>query len=297
MDPDYELFDAVAACGSLSAAGRKLGVSPAMVSKRMARLEHRLGIRLIHRTTRRLALTLEGASFHKDIVAILAAIEVAEMRVSGVQGAIAGSLHLSAPTSFGRLYIAPYLKPFCDTHPELNLRISLSDRFVDMFTEEIDLAIRITPSVDRGFAAQRLATSRRILCAAPAYLIDKGSPSRINELRQHRLLAADGQLPWRLNGPLGPRSVEGRSHIRTDSSEVVRELTIAGVGISLRSLWDVHEDISKGRLVRVLDEYEGSLDVGIFAVYPSNTLVKRAVSELIAYLSRLYTAPVPWEGD
>lgn len=267
-----------------------------MVSKRLARLEQRLRARLLHRTTRRLALTPAGSKFHVDVLAILAAIEMAEISVSGLPGEIAGPVHISAPTSFGRLHLAPHLKPFLVANPGLDLRINLSDHFVDLFAEGVDLAIRIAPSIDHSFGAHRLATSRRILCAAPSYLVERGTPSRIDDLRPHRLLAADGQLPWRLNGPSGPTSVEGRSHIRTNSSEVVRELTLAGVGVSLRSLWDVDHDIAEGRLARVLPEYEGSLDVGIYAVHPSKMLVPRAVSELIAYLSRLYAAPTPWES-
>lgn len=296
MDPDYELFASVVSTGSLSAAGRTLSISPAMVSKRLARLEQRLGARLVNRTTRRLSLTEAGTAFHGDVLGILAAIDAAEARVSGRQGTVAGRLRMTGPTSFGRLHIAPYLKAFFDLYPRVDLRLDLSDGFTDLIAERIDLAVRVAPAIDPSFVAHRLATSRRVLCAAPAYLTEMGAPESVRDLSRHRLLAADGQMPWRLDGPNGPVSVEGNSHVRTNSSEVVRELTLAGVGIALRSLWDVGRDIAEGRLVRVLLSHEGSTDVGIFAVHPGKTLVPGAVDAMVAFLRGLYASPAPWES-
>src|SRR5436305_380541 len=142
LDPDYELFARVVDAGSLSAAGRALGISPAMASKRLARLEERLGVRLVHRTTRRLALTEPGARFHADLIAILATMREAEARVTGVRAAPSGPLRVSAPTSFGRLHIAPHLHRFLDDHPAVALEFNLSDGFVDLIGERIDVADR-----------------------------------------------------------------------------------------------------------------------------------------------------------
>ena len=287
MDPDYGLFAEVVAAGSLSAAGRKLRISPAMVSKRLARLEGRLGARLVHRTTRRLSLTRVGETFHEDVVAILAAIESAEARVAGQEGQAAGLLRITAPTSFGRLYIAPNLKGFLDAHPRVSVQFDLSDAFADLIDERIDLAIRIAPSIGAGLVAYRLGASRRVLCAAPSYLADRGEPTEIQDLERHQLLAASGQLPWRLEGPSGPVTLSDESRVQTNSSEVVRELTLAGAGIALRSLWDVDQDIAAGRLVRVLSAYEGSSSAGIYAVHPRSALVPAKVTAFIAYLQTL----------
>jgi DNA-binding transcriptional LysR family regulator len=296
MDPDYELFAEVVEAGSLSAAGRRLRISPAMVSKRLARLENRLGARLVHRTTRRLSLTHAGQSFHEDVVAILSAIRAAEARVSGQEGSTTGSLRISAPTSFGRLHVAPHLKGFLDAYPRVDLQLDLSDGFTDLIAERIDLAIRIAPEIAPGLTAHRLTTSRRILCAAPEYLARNGAPARIEDLAGHRLLAATGQLPWRLEGPAGPIAIDGQSSVRTNSSEVVRELAVAGVGIALRSLWDIGRDIADGRLARILPTYEGSTDVGIYAVHPRATMVPPSVPAFIAYLSEIYASPAAWEA-
>jgi DNA-binding transcriptional LysR family regulator len=297
MDADYALFVEVVEAGSLSAAGRRLRISPAMVSKRLARLENRLGARLVHRTTRRLSLTHAGQAFHEDVVAILAAVRAAEARVSGQEGTAAGSLRISAPTSFGRLHVAPHLKGFLDACPRIDLHLDLSDGFIDLIAERIDLAVRIAPEIGPSLSAHRLATSRRILCAAPAYLVEHGEPAQIGDLARHRLLAATGQLPWRLEGPDGPIVADGRSYVRTNSSEVVRELTVAGVGIALRSLWDVGRDIAEGRLQRILPAYEGSTDVGIYIVHPRAALVPATVSAFISYLRELYASPAPWEAE
>lgn len=297
MDADYALFAKIIESGSLSAAGRAVGLSPAMVSKRLARLEARLGAALVNRTTRRLALTETGERFHRDVLAILKAVEEAEARAGGERGGPAGLLRVSAPTSFGRLHIAPHLKRFLDAYPRITLDLDLSDGFVDLMADRIDVAVRITPTVGGGVSARRLATNRRILCAAPAYIAAHGAPEDTAALARHQLLAATGQFPWRLTGGDGRTvSIDGTSRVRTNSSEVVRELCIAGVGIALRSLWDVSADLAAGRLVRILPDCEGSADVGIYAVSPRRGEIAPAVGAFTDFLERLYGPVPPWEG-
>jgi DNA-binding transcriptional LysR family regulator len=294
MDRDYALFVAVVDAGSLSAAARRLRLSPAVVSKRLAALETRLGARLIHRTTRRLLPTAAGQDFHSDMVAILGAVSAAEARLAERSGAVAGRLRVSAPTSFGRMHIAPYLKDFLDRHPRVELELDLSDAYADLLAERFDLAIRIGASTGSGLTAQRLATSHRILCASSLYLAERGHPRTIGDLKSHSLLAADGQLPWRLEGPAGPISVDGNSRIATNSSEVVREMALAGIGIALRSLWDVGREIADGQLVRIIPDHRGSADVGIYAVRPAGREAPAAVSAFIAFVENLYRPFAPW---
>lgn len=282
------------AAGSLSAAARALGTSPAMVSKRIAAMEARLGTRLLHRTTRQLALTPLGERFHDDVLGILAAAAAAEARLAGA-GQPLGPLRLSAPTSFGRLHIAPHLRPFLEAHPQVMLSLDLSDDYVDLVRARIDCAIRITHEVEPGLAAHRLATSHRILCAAPHYLDRHGTPATIGELKNHSLLAADGQSPWKLAGPAETAQVPVASMVRTNSSEVVRELAIAGAGIALRSLWDVGRELAQGTLVRVLPDWAGSADVAIYAIHPRSSHVPAQVVSFINYLTQLYAQP-RWEA-
>lgn len=284
MDPDYLLFTRAVEAGSLSAAGRELMISPAMMSKRIARLEARLGVRLVHRTTRRLALTEAGASLHNDLLAIFEAIDQAEDRVTKRHQTISGPLRVSAPTSFGRLHVAPYIERFLRAHPQVELELNLSDAYVDLLSERVDVAIRITSDVPASLEAHYLAANRRILCASPTYLADHGVPRRIADLTGHRLLAAEGQLPWRLINGRSRKLVDGRSHVRTNSSEIVRELALSGVGIALRSLWDVGELVAEGRLLRVLEDWEGPGDLAVYAVHPRAPGRPAAADAFIAFL-------------
>lgn len=295
MSEDYELFAAVVEAGSLSAAGRRLRLSPAMVSKRLVRLEQRLGAQLIRRTTRRLTLTDVGEAFHERVLAILAATREAEALVAGRANTPSGRLRVSAPTSFGRLHLAPHLHAFLEAHPLVRLDIDLTDTYVDLLAERIDVAVRIAAPPEDARCWHRLAANRRVLCAAPAYLARHGEPQRLDALRAHRVLAAVGQFPWRLVGPAGPCTFEGESHVRTNSSEVVRELAIGGDGIALRSTWDVADDLRARRLVRVLRDYEGASNVGVYAVRAPSDLVPPTVRAFVEFLERLYAPVPPWE--
>ena len=294
IDPDYALFARVVAGGSIAAAARASNLSPAMASRRLQRLESRLGVRLAQRTTRRLALTPVGEQFHADVVAILAAVEAAEARLTGTAAVPAGVLRVSAPTSFGRLHVAPQLHRFLAAYRQVSLSLDLSDAFVDLVADGIDVGVRIAAAVPAGLDAHRLGDSRRVLCASPAYLARAGLPERIGDLSAHRLLAAAGQMPWRLVAGTRRASIDRASHVRTNSSELVRELALSGVGIALRSLWDVGDALRTGALVRVLPEWEGMRDVAIWAVHPRAPIVAPAVRAFVAFL-REVVDPAAWE--
>ena len=297
MDAEYQLYARVIETGSLAAAGRTLGLSPAMVSKRIARLEERLGAKLLHRTTRKLSTTEAGQRFYERVAQILAAAQEAENLVSGIAGDPSGRLRISAPTSFGRLHVAPHLKPFLDRWPRLQVELDLSDAYTDLVAERVDVAVRVAANVDPGLTAHRLAPNRRFLCASAAYPAEHGTPLRLKDLARHRLLAADGQLPWRLQGKHGPVSIPGASILRTNSSEVVRELLLTGMGIALRSTWDIGPDLRAGRLRVVLPEHPGATDVSIFAVHPASNYLPAGVLRFIEHLRVLY-APAPyWDAD
>lgn len=295
MNEDYALFVAIVEAGSLSAAGRRLRISPAMVSKRLARLEARLGSTLVHRTTRRLVLTDVGQGFYEDVRHILAATRAAEARVAGRIGQPGGALRVAAPTSFGRMHIAPYLKDFLDRFPRVELSLDLDDGFIDLLDERIDVAIRIAAEPAGSLVGHRLAENHRILCAAPAYLAEHGAPDTIAALEGHQLLAAVHQLPWRLEGPDGPITVEGVSAVRTNSSEVARELTIAGLGIALRSTWDVGPALRDGSLVRILPDICGATDVAIYAVQPRGAENSPNARAFVDHFRALFSPVPPWD--
>jgi DNA-binding transcriptional LysR family regulator len=294
MDPDYLVFARIADAGSLSAAARAMQISPAMVSRRLARLEGRLGVRLFHRTTRKLALTDAGERFHSDITAILHALHDAESRLTDTRVEPAGVLRVSAPTSFARLHVAPQLHAFLARFPRIALELNLSDDYVDLFAGRFDLAIRVAATVPPSLEGHRLSSSRRLLCASPAYLERHGVPARIEALSGHRLLAAAGQLPWRLVNGRRRYSVDGESHVRTNSSEVVRELAITGVGIALRSLWDVAPALADARLVPVLPDWGSPSDLAVLAVHPRGPATSPAIRAFVDFLRHAVDA-ASWE--
>jgi DNA-binding transcriptional LysR family regulator len=290
---DLEIFARVVAAGSMSSAGRELGLSPAVVSKRLRRLEDRLGTRLLQRTTRQISLTEAGHGFYERVIAILAGIEEAEAFVSRRSALARGTLKVSAPTSFGRMHIAPHVDRFMRANPDLAINLVLSDDFVDIVGEGYDVAIRIAELSDSSLVARKLAPVQRILCAAPDYLRRAGVPSTIAELDGHVCIPSHNSEPWKIDGPEGPLVYRPSGPLLTNSSEVVRECVIGGVGIALRSTWDIGRELADGRLVRVLPDYEGSRKVAIHAVYASRRFLPAKIRVFIDFLAELF-APTPY---
>lgn len=285
FDPDYDLFLDIAEAGSISAAARARNMTTAALSKRLARLEERLSVRLIHRTTRRLALTTEGQDLQTLLLPLRASLKAAEERINGKDTLIRGPLRVTAPTSFGRMHVVPCLPRFLSENPDVQLSLDLSDEFVDLLDGNCDLAIRIGARIGPGLIGHRLGTSHRVLCGAPSYFTEFGEPQTLQDLKHHRLLATNAQLPWSLDGPEGIVSLQGQSHVRTNSSEVVRELALGGCGIALRSLWDVGDELRLGALKRILPLYQGSQNVGIYAVHAPATVLPARVTSFISTLA------------
>ncbi|MDQ0419604.1 DNA-binding transcriptional LysR family regulator [Peteryoungia aggregata LMG 23059] len=292
---DLEVFVRVIAAGSMSTAARDLGLSPAVVSKRIKRLEDKLGTRLLQRTTRQISLTEAGQGFHERVLTVLGGLEEAEAFASGRSSEVNGTLKISASTSFGRMHVAPHLKPFMEAHPDLAIHLVLSDEFTDIVGGGFDLAIRIAELNDSSLVARRLAPVRRVLCASPDYLAEHGTPSTLDDLKKHRCLPAHNHESWRLEGPNGPVTLRPEGMLITNSSEVIREAVIAGLGIALRSTWDIGAELKSGKLVQVLPQYESSRNVALSAVYPSRQFLPAKVRLFIDYLAELYGSVPYWE--
>lgn len=291
---DLDIFARVVATGSMSQAARELGLSPPVVSKRIRRLEERLGSRLLQRTTRQIALTEAGKGFHERVLAILSSVEEAENWVSQRAQQARGPLRVSAPTTFGRLHVAPHLVRFLERYPDISLDLTLSDSFVDVVGDGYDVAIRIADLADTSLVARKLAPNHRVLCASPGYLERHGTPQTLGDLARHRLLVHNADS-WRLEGPEGAVTVPVASAVATNSSEVIREAVIAGLGIALRSTWDVGPELRSGQLSIVLPSYRASRRVGIFAVYPSRRHLPVRTRVFIDFLLELYGAEPPWD--
>lgn len=291
MIEDYILFARTVALGSQSAAARELRISPAMVSKRLVRLEERLGTRLINRTTRQLILTDVGTLFYHKVTAILAACEEAENMIAGRMDHPAGRLRISAGIVVGRQMVSPHLASFLRLYPDVELELDLNDEFVDLRRRDIDLAIRVTEpnAIDDHLMGHLLARNPRALYCSVSYCETRGIPQSLDDLNNHDLLGATSQFPWHLEGPDGPVTVAGHSLVRTNASEVVRDLLTGGLGIALRSPLDVIDELRADRLVRLLPDYRGTTDLGVFAVHLRGDFVPAAVRAFIAYLQPFFS--------
>ena len=292
---DLDIFARVARTGNMSAAGREMGLSPAVVSKRVSLLEDRLGARLFQRTTRQLTLTETGEGYFKRVVDILSLVEEAEDYVSRRNTKPRGVLKISAPTSFNRLHITPHIPDFLSRYPDIELDMHLSDHYVDIIREGFDVAIRIGELEDSSLVARKLANEHRVMCAAPSYLEKAGIPKSLEELDSHNCLMAGAQDVWRLEGLDGEHDIRVKGNIRSNSADFVRSALTQGLGIGLRALWDVGPEIERGELRVVLPEYRGSSKNAIFAVYSCREFMPAKVNAFIDYFAEIYAGDNNWE--
>jgi DNA-binding transcriptional LysR family regulator len=291
---DLDIFARVARTGNMSMAGREMGLSPAVVSKRISLLEDRLGARLFQRTTRQLTLTETGEGYFKRVVDILSLVEEAEDYVSRRNTKPRGVLKISAPTSFSRLHITPHLQTFLSRYPDIEIDMHLTDNFSDIIREGFDLAVRIGELEDSSLVARKLAKETRVMCASPAYLATAGSPKTIEDLDAHNCLLSGAQDEWRLDGPDGPIDIRVKGNIRSNSAEFIRSAVVQGVGIALRATWDVGPELERGELSVVLPDYHGSSKNGIFAVYPCREFMPSKVNAFIEFYSEIFEKDPAW---
>jgi DNA-binding transcriptional LysR family regulator len=298
-DSLYEMsvFSKVVAAGSLSAAARDMGVSTAVVSRRLAALEARLGVRLVNRTTRRLALTDEGASYHDACARILAEIEDADAAAAAQRVEPQGILKVALPASFGHKHIAPLVPPFAARYPKIQLALSLSDRTVNVIEEGYDLVIRIGELEDSSLAARKLAPNRRVVCASPEYLRTHDAPHTPEDLPRHNCLTTtDLHMNWEYKGPDGKRAtVRVAGRYACDNWEVLREWALAGLGVALKSTWDVRRQLEDGSLVRLLPGYDFGTDVAIYAIYPHRRHLPAKTRVFIDYLAESFGPEPYWD--
>jgi DNA-binding transcriptional LysR family regulator len=294
---DFDIFARVARTGNMSAAGRDMGLSPAVVSKRISLLEERLGARLFQRTTRQLTLTETGEGYFKRVVDILSLVEEAEDFVTRRNTNARGVLKITAPTSFSRLHIAPLLPGFLLQYPEIQLDVHLTDNFVDIIREGYDVAVRIGELQDSSLVARKLSPDTRVICAAPSYLERHGTPKCIADLENHNCLSAGAQEVWRIEGPEGNRQVRVKGNIRSNSAELIHEALVLGVGLGLRGVWEVGADIKSGALKVVMPQYRGSSKMAIYAVYPCRDFMPTKVNAFIEYVADHFGLEPYWERD
>lgn len=293
---EIEIFILVANTGSLSAAARELNVSPAAIGYRLGKLEAHLGTRLFHRTTRRLALTQDGADYLLKVEPLFNAIQDASAAASGRAGAVQGTLKVTMPASFGLQHITPVMPRFLMRYPDVRLDLALNDEIVDIVEQAFDVAIRISELQDSDLVAHRIASDHRVVCASPAYLERYGEPAHPKDLLKHNCLVLSQQPYWIFNGPDGLERIRIRGNYICNNGEAIRDATYAGLGISLKATWDVAGAIKKGRLRTVLDDYPISSNTAIWAVYPSRRHAPAKVHAFIGFLKEHFSSQPYWDS-
>ncbi|MDB1125413.1 LysR family transcriptional regulator [Vibrio algarum] len=289
------LFVRIAATNNISQAGQELGLSPAVASAHVNKLEEGLGVRLVHRTTRKVSLTEEGIDFLPHAEEVLATIEAARASV-GVGNALPqGTLRITAPASFGRMHLLPALKEFLALHPRLSIDLRLTDSIVDLVEGGFDIAIRNAELKDSSLIARKLAPDNRIICASPDYLANNGQPSYPEDLRAHHCINLMGLENWLFETPNGALNIKTKGNLRTDHGEAVRDACIQGLGIAMAATWSVYKQLESGELVQILKEYPLDSDSGIWAVYPSSRLLAPKVRAFIDYFADYYGNPPYWD--
>jgi DNA-binding transcriptional LysR family regulator len=292
---EMRVFTGVIDAGSFVAAADALGMSKAAVSRHVSELEQRLGARLLHRTTRRLSLTDEGEVFLARSRDILASIEESEAEISTRATSASGLLKVSVPVSFALKHLAPLWSDFLAAHPRLTLDVHLSDRVVDLVDEGFDLALRIARLPDSSLVSRKIASTRLVLCASPAYLQRRGAPAHPRDLASHdvigySLLSVKDQ--WQFEGPEGPVTVKITPRLWANNGDTSVAAAVRGAGFNLQPTFLIADELADGRLVEVLPEYR-SLELGIYAIYPSRKFVLPKVRALVEFLSTTF-ADAPW---
>lgn len=283
---DLRLFCTVVRLGSFAASARELGISKAVVSKRMALLEAAVHATLLHRTTRRVTLTAQGDIVHQWAQRILDDVDQMGEALSLERAAPAGLLRICSSTGFGRNMLAPALSALARHYPALEIQVELLDRPVDLVGEGFQLDVRLGAVSEGNVMTRRIADNQRILCAAPAYLAERGVPSCLDDLKAHHCIAIrerDQEFGrWNLSGPRGMESIRVGGPLSANNGEMVRQWAVDGHGVILRSLWDVDDDIASGRLVRILPDYAQEADV--WAVYPSRLSTSARLRVCVEFL-------------
>lgn len=288
---EMQTFNAVVDAGSFVKAADALAMSKAAVSRYVVDMETRLGVRLLHRTTRRLSLTDEGQIFYVRSKELLAELAEAEDEITSRSDAASGLLRINAPFTFGVLHLAPLWGAFRVQHPNVKLDVTLADRLVDLVEEGYDVAIRIANLENSTLVSKRLATTRMVLCASRQYLKLHGTPKHPSELADHAVISYSywsTKDEWHFTGPLGAVSVKTNPCIHTNNGDTCRAAALASQGIILQPSFLVGNDLASGKLVELMPQFH-SLEIGIYAVYPTRKHMSPKVRALIDFLTNHFS--------
>ena len=291
------IFARVAEAKGFSAAARRLGISKSVVSKEVAKLEKSLGARLLNRTTRQLSLTEVGAAFYDHCARIVQEAEEAVLLVDRLHAKPRGVLKCTAPVAFATLHIAAILPEFLARCPEVQVDMTVGDRFFDLADEGYDLAIRIASELPPNMVARKLAPINRVVCATPGYFESHGVPVVPQDLARHNCLVythANPDSSWRFRSPDGDIAVPARGNLRLNDDEVIWQAVLGGLGISILPTFTVGKDLQSGRLQAVLTEYIPT-ERNLYALYLPNRHLSAKVRVFIDFLLERFQPPPYWD--
>ncbi|AVD85923.1 MULTISPECIES: LysR substrate-binding domain-containing protein [unclassified Pseudomonas] len=302
MNPVSELafFSQLIGAGSLAATARELNLTPPAVTKRLAQLEKRLGVRLLNRTTRSISLTAEGETYLVNAKRILGEIEEMERQVSSSRAEPKGLLRVNAPLGFGRTHVGPAISSFAKRYPEVEVQLHLSDRPIHLPDDAIDVAIRFGELPDSRLIARKIATNRRRLCATPGYLDTFGRPESPRDLMKHNCIVlrqndvAFGT--WRLSRGKQIESIKVHGGLSTNDGEVALNWALEGHGILMRAEWNLADHLRSGRLEEVLGDYE-TPPADIYAVYLERLNLSAKVSFFIEHLRDFFKSKADQQAN
>lgn len=286
---DIRLFVEAASLGSLSAAGRRMGLSPAAASARLTKLEAALDTRLFERTTRQLRLTDEGSLYLRHCQQALRALDDGRAALQTGRGAMLGKLRVAATSDFGRNVLKGWLDEFSARHPDVPFGLVLADNLSDLMQDDIDIAIRFGVLPESSMMARRLAPNRRVLCASPAHVEQHGAPRHPGELERFRCIVlgahAGSSVDWQFTreGEVASYAVPVDTSMDTNDGAIARAWAVDGRGIALKSLWDIGSDLLAGRLVPVMPEWRAP-EAPVHAVFPRGRYMPTRVRALLDFL-------------
>ncbi|WP_223459362.1 MULTISPECIES: LysR family transcriptional regulator [unclassified Pseudomonas] len=284
---DLGFFHLLAKQGSLVATARELGVTPPAVSKRLATLEARLGVRLVNRTTRSMSLTPEGELYYAHVARILAQVDEMEQLVSSSRATPKGLIRVNASLGFGRRHIGPALAAFYSRYPEVEIQLEISDHPLDLATHGFDLGIRFGTLPDAALHARKIASNRRLLCASPIYLDKHGTPEKLADLQDHNcIFIRQNESPygvWSFNNGGRTENIKVRGALGCNDGEVALNWALEGYGLLLRAEWDIARYVRSGRLRLVMENHTPTR-ADVYAVYPQQLHLSARVRSLIDFL-------------
>jgi len=300
MDTEaIRLFVIAADLLNISAAGRQLGLAPAVAGARLAKLEKEVGADLLHRSTRKVSLSLEGAEFLPFAKEIVAQEDAGLVALGKGNPDVSGTIRFACSSTFAQLYIAPILPEFLDRYPELNLDLRFSDTQTKLIEGGYDLALRNFAIEDSTMMGRKLADDKRVLCAAPEYLQKRGMPETPDDLVSHSLVTF-GDMRRNLSASAGRQCqfppAQAQARILCNDGASTRLATLAGVGISMSSIWSIHNELRDGSLVRVLPDYEVNDGSAVWLVYPKSNVLTAKVRVMIDFLVEKIGKPPIWEA-